>query len=212
MTGNTLIMLIIAACSIMPACSYAQSISLHVQTPEGLVSEFDVEVGERFSVVTILDTGGDDLFAAEWVQTQLTVVSPGIFTLGRYLICGMCSMFSEFRYGEYVVPMDECLPAAPDYPMVRIEYLDFTGSVAPDTVMQLRGLQPGDSQPSSFNGSMGFVDCADEKHAVEMVGGPTLITGSGVIVPSGALVLNGTPEVRVGSGTSSFARVKARFR
>ena len=96
--------------------------------------------------------------------------------------------------------------------LVRVGYGDFGGALAPgsDLVVSLRGFQPGDSQPSSFNGELGFVDCSDVKFPVPMGGTDGGVTGSGVEFPDGGMVIQGTPLV-VPTDAGTMGQLKARF-
>ena len=62
-------------------------------------------------------------------------------------------------------------------------------------MLTLRGFQAGDSQPSSFGGELGFIDCADNGIAVPMGGTDGGVTGAGVVFPDGSCVLNATADV-----------------
>ena len=198
----------------------AQTISLAVDDQGVYTRSFDVVVGEQFDVVTLIDTGGNEISAAEWVQTEPILQVPGVFLLQRQVYCQICcdillSLDPCGEHGEYIIPLGECVPPSQDLLVSRNTYLvvDSAAGVIPDDfVLTIRGLQPGDSQPSSFDGSPGFVDCDDIKHPMVMSGGDAWQTGSGVVVPSGAAVLNPTPPLVVGATDRALSLIKAMYR
>ena len=102
---------------------------------------------------------------------------------------------------------------------MRVDHLRLEGSDEHDRCVckflvganpALRGLQPGDSVASSFDGELGFIDCADNGIVVQMGGTDGGETGSGVVFPDGSCVLNPTP-IAVPTADGSVGQLKARF-
>ena len=195
------------------AGTIAQTISLAVDSDGELTRSFDIVTGEEFDVVTLVNTDGNEIAGLEWVQTELLGLVPGIFKLATVRLCGTCDCFGCEEYaGEYVESLGGCWPSSSELEVLRITYLDFQGSVGSDLVLAVRGIMPGDHWPSSFNGSPGFIDCNDAKFPLVMSGGDAWQTGSGVVVPSGAAVLNPTPPLVVGATDRALSRIKAMYR
>jgi hypothetical protein len=186
--------------------------SLAVNDGGVLTRSFEIVTGEPFEVVTLLDPGGHEATAAEWVQTELTQLNPGIFKLITIKICNTCDWPALNYMGEYTEGLGPCIQPTDQFVMLRISYGDYTGVSGDDLVLTIRGFGPGDSQPSSFAGSPGFVDCEDTKFPTVMSGGDAWQTGSGVMIPSGALVLNPTPPLVVGGTPRALSHIKAVYR
>lgn len=190
----------------------AQTMSLAMLDGGTYTRSFDVVTNEPFTVATLLDTDGHEASAAEWVQTELIVVVPGVFRLGGVRTCQLClDLDIPPDNGEYVFAFGACLPPAEQLEVIQVTYGDFSGVMPDDLVLTIRGLQPGDNQPSSFDGSPGFVDCDLTKFPAPMGGGDAWETGSGVVVPSGALVLNPTPPLVIGDENQPISCLKARY-
>jgi hypothetical protein len=169
---------------------------------------FDVGQGQQFDVVVSLDAVNPSA-AAEFVATELLLVAPGVFKLGTVKINNTPLDLGDNAQGEYILSFNGCV-APGRVQMVRVTYGTFGGPVPVDTVLRLRGFQPGDSQPSSFNGALGYVDCTDVKFNVSLGGTDGGITGSGIRFPDGGGVINGTPLV-VDNDAGSMGQLKARF-
>lgn len=170
---------------------------------------FDIGQGQQFDVVVSLDAGPSATSAAEFVATELLIEAPGVFKLGTAKINNTPLDLGDNALGEYILSFSGCVNPGL-IQLVRVTYGTFGGPVPVDTVLRLRGLQPGDSQPSSFNGQLGYVDCTDVKFTATLGGTDGGITGSGVIFPDGGGVINGTPLV-VDNDAGSMGQLKARF-
>jgi len=171
---------------------------------------FDSPVGAGFDVVVWMDTAGEPSSAAEFVVTELLVVTPGVFKLGTIKINNTPLDLGDNAVGEYVMAFSGCEPPSAQLAMVRVTYGDFSGAVGSDVVLTLRGLQPGDSQPSTFGGELGFVDCNEGTHVSAMGGADGGITGALVEFPDGSLCMNPTP-IAIPVGDNSVSQLKARF-
>ena len=180
-----------------------------------LVSAFTVPPSpDEFDVVVTLDSDGHQSAAAEWVMTWLPTVAPGVFHTGTASIalplsinCGARTL-STCSPGEVLFAFG-CRPASGQLELVRYSFMDVSGVVPPDTVIALRGYQPGDTMPSSFDGQPGFVDCNDVAVPGEMGGTPGGRTLSGVEFPPGSLILN--PTLPLPSASTSFGMIKAQY-
>jgi hypothetical protein len=200
-----------ALAAITATAANSQTMSIVVDDQGVHTRAFSSVFGEPFDVVTLLDTGGVSATAAEWVQTELTDPPVGYFRLGTVRLgnpdCWWCDHPSE-----NVDNFGQCYPGGEPLEVLRITYGNFQGTPANDIVLTLRGFQPGDSQPSSIDGHPGFLDCDFEAHPVTLSGGDAWETGAGVIVPSGALVLNPTPPLVVGGTPRALSHIKAVYR
>jgi hypothetical protein len=170
---------------------------------------FDVGFGQTFDLVVSLDTGGEGSTAAEFVMTELLLVAPGVFKLDTTKINDALDL-ADNGLGEYLMAFQFCAPGGGPLEIVRVNYGAFQGIPAADTVISLRGFQPGDSKPSTFGGEMGYIDCADVGFPVVMGGTDGGITGADVVFPDGSCVLNPTP-IAVDNVDGSVGQLKARF-
>ena len=205
-----LILLAVMLAIVNSSRASSQTLSLAVGDQGALTRSLDIVTGELFDVVTIIDTAGNEFSAAEWVQTDLRQLNPGIFMINKLLICNTCDWFGG-EPGEHFV-FGLCLPPSDGLELMRITYADFSDAAGNDLVLTTRGFGPGDTQPSSFEGSPGFVDCDNAKFPLVVSGGDAWMTGAGVVVPSGAVVLNPTPPLVVGAVASSLSLIKATYR
>ena len=193
----------------LPALAFAQTLSIGAGPVAGPPTPvFDIGQGAQFDVVVTMNAGGAAA-AAEFVATELLIVAPGVFKLGTAKINNTPLDLGDNALGEYILSFSGCVNPGL-IQLVRVTYGTFGGPVPVDTVLRLRGLQPGDSQPSSFNGQLGYVDCTDVKFTAALGGTDGGITGSGIIFPDGGGVINGTPLV-VDNDAGSMGQLKARF-
>ena len=140
-------------------------------TGVGLSPELTTRTGVNFTIVVTLDSDGNDALGAEFVMTDPRDVFPGIFAIETRKINDTVLDLGENSLGEYVMAFGACEPPGNRIEMVRITYADFSGVIgAKSAVLTLRGLQIGDSVPSTFNGSPGFITCSDEAIDAEMGG------------------------------------------
>jgi len=200
----------------IPAIAFAQHTITVSADPDGAAGSapftqvFDTPAGGTFDLVVWMDTAGEASNAAEFVMTELLVEAPGVLKTGTVKINGALDL-GDNALGEYVLALRGCLPATTEWNLVRLTYLQFSLGVIPnDMVLSLRGFQQGDTQPSTFNGAPGFVDCAENKFPMTMGGVDGGTTGSGVVFPDGSLALNPTP-VAVPTLDNSIGQLKARF-
>jgi len=193
----------------LPAMAFAQTMSVSVDDAGTRTQVFDVGFGQTFDLVVYLDTGGEGSTAAEFVMTELVLVAPGVFKLGTIKINDALDL-ADNGLGEYLMAFQFCAPGGAPLEIVRVNYGAFQGIPAADTVVSLRGFQPGDSKPSTFEGEMGYIDCADVGFPVFMGGTDGGITGADVVFPDGSCVLNPTPIV-VDNEAGSVGQLKARF-
>jgi hypothetical protein len=137
----------------------------------GLSPNLTIQADKPFDVVVTLDSDGYDAAAAEWVMTELRIVYPGLFAIATKKINDTPLDLGLNDGGEYLMAFGDCEPSGDRIELARITYADLTGVVGTrSTLVTLRGFEPGDTQPSSFSGQPGFVDCDNSKHAAEMGG------------------------------------------
>ena len=195
--------------------AFAQTIAVSAD-PDGaggsgpFTQVFDSPVGLGFDIVVWMDSNGEPSSAVEFIMTELLVETPGVFKLGTIRINNTPLDIGDNLVGEYIIAFGSCEPVSSQLVLVRVTYGDFSGVIGADLVMNLRGFQPGDSQPSTFNGEPGFVDCIEGTHTLVMGGVDGGVTGSGVVFPDGGLIMNGTLVV-VPTVENSMGQLKARF-
>jgi hypothetical protein len=177
---------------------------------EELSPVFEVGLDQQFDVVVLLDTDGNEHAAAEFVMTELLLIAPGVFKL-KTITNGYDGFPIEDRSrGEYVIAYQSCVPPASGFELVRVTYGTFAGPVPRDTVISVRGFQPGDSIPSTFGGRPGIVDCDDTLLPGSMGGHDGGFTETGVEVTDGSLGLNLIQPV-VATEAGSLGALKCRY-
>lgn len=165
----------------------------------GLQENLTIDDDQPFDLVVTLDSDGHDAAAAEFVITELRLAYPGLFVLATSKINDTPLDLGQNDIGEYLMAFTECEIASDRIEMVRITYADLAGVVGTKSVLvTLRGFRAGDTQPSSFSGQPGFVDCDNSKHAASMGGNDN----------EGALCVNCyTPPER----DASMTELKSKF-
>ena len=197
----------------LPALAFGQTMQVTGGvTGSGSDSQVLELAGPQFDLVVRLDPAGQASSAAEFVMTELLVEIPGIFKLSTVKVLNTPLDLGDNTKGEYILAFGDCIPVGGLVELVRVGYGDFGGALTPnsDFVVSLRGFEAGDSQPSSFNGELGFVDCGDVKYTCALGGTDGGVTGSGVTFPDGGMVIQGTPLV-VPTETGTMGQLKARF-
>ena len=189
--------------------AFAQTMSIGAAPVGGSPAVlFDAPIGIQYDVVVTLDPGGESSSAAEFVMTEISNDFPGIFKTFTAKFNDALDLGVNAA-GEYILSFKGCFPDA-TVEMVRLTYGNFQGGPGADTVLTLRGLQPGDSAPSSFGGELGFIDCSDNGIVAALGGTDGGFTGAGVEFPDGSCVLNATAVV-VDNEAGSMGQLKARF-
>lgn len=188
-------------------------IAIYGDTGSGLSRAINTTPGVPFDIVVQNQTDNTSA-AAEFVIDDVKVLFPSVFRLSITKVNNTPLDLGDNTVGEYLIAYGVCLSAG-TVEIVRINYGDFGGAITNDVVLGIRGLQPGDSRPSSFNGSTGYVDCTNAKHpmtlepfpAPDVIGvDPTKLVG--VDSGDGVCVLNAdvTPNE-----TASVGTLKGRF-
>jgi len=166
-----------------------------------------VEPGIPFEIVALMEAGKPSC-AAEFVMTEFTVVVPGVFKLSTTKVNNTPLDLGDNGVGEYIMAFQGCVAAGP-VEVVRIMYGDFGGVTPPDVVLGMRGLQPGDSFPSSFQGEMGYIDILEAKRVLTPV--PWSEYGMPVDPAlAGGIILNPTMDP-VDNEIGSVGALKARY-
>jgi hypothetical protein len=195
--------------------AFAQTIAVSAD-PDGaggsgpFTQVLDSPVGLGFDIVIWMDSAGEPSSAAEFIVTELLTEAPGVFKLGTIRINNTPLDIGDNLIGEYIIAFGSCEPVSSQLVLVRVTYGDFSGAIGADLVMNLRGFQPGDTQPSTFDGEPGFVDCTEGTHTLVMGGVDGGVTGSGVVFPDGSLGVNPTP-IPIPNSDNSVGQLKARF-
>ena len=162
-------------------------------------------------VVTKADRGSS---AIEFIMTELVWIYPGVFKVSTAKVNDTKLDIGDNDVGEYVIAYATCVNSGTTE-VARVRYHDVSQSIGPNVVLSLRGLGPGDSWPSTFDGDMGYVDCDyskfvltpepwDDSSNVD----PTRIAG--LESTDGILVLN--PEgLSVPAAVKSMGTLKSQF-
>ena len=177
----------------------------------GFTPHLDVWVGDTFDVVVLLDSDGLATQAAEFVLTDLTAIAPGVFQIS---VTGPPPTFDldlEDPRGEFIFNFGTCVDPGEEIELVRIRYGIFGLDLPPvDKLMSIRGFGPGDSQPSSFDGDPGVVDCDGNLVAGAMGGQlPPCSWNLGGVQAPGTLVINGQCGTPAATGTMGM--IKSRY-
>jgi hypothetical protein len=188
------------------------TIAIYIDDPVNGLSRYgDTVQGQPFDIVVVTETSQSSC-ASEFIVTELLVVTPGVFKLSTNKINNTQLDLGDNSVGEYLIAYAGCVASGPQE-IVRVQYGDFGGVVGADVVLSIRGFQPGDSQPSSFGGQMGYITPTDDG----IVLAPAPWTDGDVIDPTkdpnvdsadGVCVLN---AVALPNETESVSSLKARF-
>jgi hypothetical protein len=180
------------------------TVGLFGDTGSGLSRTIDPVPGVPFDVVAYVPEVLV-MAAAEFVMTELAVEYPGVFKLSTRKINDTTLDLGDNARGEYLMAFGTCVRQP--FEIVRVTYLDVGGFIPSDVALSLRGFQPGDTRPSTFNGEPGFIDCVftgTGTHLFDFTV-PALITASGTYVPPGGMVVNPTYPVIEVDTSSWFA-------
>ena len=178
----------------------------------GGVQRFGNTGATPFNIVVITETS-ENSSAAEFVISELRVLFPGVFALATTKINNTPLDLGNNAIGEYVLAYTGCVPSGVAE-IVRIQYGDFSGLITNDVILQIRGLQPGDSVESTFGGEMGYIDCVDQGRTLSPAPWPSGTNidptkgPSGVPSGDGVCVLNADT---VPNESDSVSSLKARF-
>ena len=163
--------LALVAALIPSATLAAPTMAIWAGASGSLATDLTTSTGNPFDVVVTLNSDGHDSAAAEWVMTDLRTAFPGVIALATTKINNTALDLGINNVGEYLMAFGACEPAGDRVELLRITYADFGGVIGSTSiVLGLRGFEPGDSQPSTFSGLPGFVDCAGSKYAAPMGG------------------------------------------
>lgn len=158
--------------AILPVSAMAGS-SMAIWAGESgtLISDLSTPTDRPFDVVVTLNSDGHNAQAAEFVMTDLRLEFPGVLAIATTKINDTALDLGYNDAGEYLMAFGACEPSGTQIELVRVTYADFSGVIGSTSiVMKLRGFQSGDSQPSTFNGQPGFVDCALDAYDAPMGG------------------------------------------
>lgn len=104
----------------------------------------------------------NQLGGIEFVMDDLVYTVPGVFRLRAERLDQYYSYYpldvGDSEHGEYIITWSRC-DRSGHLRVLQVEYLDLNGLIGPDTVVGVRGLQEGGTQPSRFDGRPGYVDC-----------------------------------------------------
>ena len=188
------------------------TIAIYFDGPSGGLARYGTtQQGVPFDIVVVTEASQSSC-AAEFVITELLVVTPGVFKLSTTKINNTQLDLGNNAVGEYLMAYGTCVASGPQE-IVRVNYGDFGGVIGSDVVLKIRGFQPGDSKPSSFNGQMGYITPTDDG----IVLAPAPWTDGDIIDPTkdpnvdsadGVCVLNANA---LPNDTDSISSLKARF-
>lgn len=195
----------------LAAPSAAEPLFAVVTGEPGAYSSFlQVGNGAQFDVVALLDSDGHQTQAVEFYLEDLIVNRRGVFKLNTDLIGIPPIDLGDRPVGEYVFSYGMCAEAGAEIELVRITYGIFQGDVPGNTTLSIRGLQEGDSSPSSFDGAPGVIDCDGNLIAGAIGGRPGPCSMSLGQLPDGTLVFNTAP-CQVDAEVASVTTLKTRY-
>jgi hypothetical protein len=202
--------LALVACVVAPALAQ-DTIGLYGDIGAGLSRHINTTPGTPFDLVVITKTSNGGT-AAEFIMTELLVVTPGVFKLDTKRVNGTTLDLGDNALGEYIIAYQICVGAGLTE-VVRVQYGDFGGDIGNDVVLSLRGFGPGDTQPSTFDGEPGYVDCALLTHVLVPEPWEDFETHDPTKDPNtdsadGVLVLNADI---IPTDSTSVGELKARF-
>lgn len=178
--------------SVVSPVENTDTIALYLDVGAGAVRYAQVPFGTVFDVIVITDTQ-ESSAAGEFVLTDVANLMPSVFRLSVTKINNSNLDLGDNNVGEYFLGYSGCVPPGPAE-IVRIRYGVFVEEVPSDFLLTVRGFQSGNSQPSSFGGEPGYVDCNEGLHTLSGLE-PRLRTGSGAVVSLGGAVINPTLPV-----------------
>lgn len=159
-------------------------------------------------IAAILETD-HDFTAGEFVMTDLAQTVPGVIRLGTVRVNDTDLDLGDNERGEYLLAAEACMPAG-RIEMVRVTYGLTDGVVlGVDRALFVRGFETGDSQPSSFYGSPGYVDCQIVQHVLAREAWSEYMHPDNPTL-AGAVVINPS-NIPVGGEVTSLGLLKAAF-
>lgn len=170
--------------------------------------------GVPFDVVAVAKTDAG-LTYIEFSMTELSMLYPGVFKYTTLLLGTDRPNFGDADLGEYAFGSGiHCTPGG-EVELMRVRYHDVSGSLPENVVLELRNMESrGDLRLYAFDGSMGYVDCANTNHILtpeewdDDAMDPTRIDG--VVDADGILVIN-PAGLTVRSTESTVSTLKSRF-
>jgi hypothetical protein len=142
-----------------PAQAQDDTIAIYFDNA-GALERYGNTSGAPFDIV-VGATASQSSCASEFVMTELTVGRVGLFKLDTAKINNTPLDLGDNSVGEYIISYGGCVGSG-FAEIVRLNYLDTAGALENDIVMSLRGLEAGDSFPSSFGGEIGYITSTDE--------------------------------------------------
>jgi hypothetical protein len=160
--STSVLTLALVACVIAPAVAQ-DTIGLYgdLNLGAGLSRYINTTPGQSFDIIAFTKTDAQSS-AAEFIMSELNVLYPSVFKLQTTKINNTPLDLGDNSVGEYIMAYQGCISAG-GAEVVRVQYGDFAGDIPTDVVLKLRALGPGDGF-SSFDGTMGYVDCTEGQH------------------------------------------------
>ena len=185
------------------------TICLYGDTGSGLSRS--IETGDApFDIAVITETDHTST-AAEFVLDDVKALYPSVMRLSITKINDTPLDYGDNGVGEYYMAYATCVNPG-EVELVRISYGDFGLAIGQDVVLGVRGFGPGDSQPSSFGGEPGYLDCDETPHV--LTGKPWDVAGQdptrlpGVDSADGVVVLK---AVAIPTSPNSISTLKSRY-
>lgn len=143
-----------------PAQAQDDTIAIYYDNAGALQRYGNTTQGLPFDIV-VGTTASQSSCATEFVMTEILIGKVGVFKLNTTKVNNTGLDLGDNAVGEYIMSYAGCVGAG-FTEIVRIQYLDTAGELTNDIVLSIRGLQPGDSFPSSFGGEIGYITPTDE--------------------------------------------------
>ena len=158
----SILTLALVACVIAPAQAQ-DTIGLYADSGSGLSRFINTTPGVPFELAVLTKTA-DPSAAAEFVMSEILVLFPSVFKLSTVKVNNTPLDLGDNSLGVYIMAYSGCVGGGTTE-VVRVQYGDFGGVIGTDVILKMRALNPDGSDGfSSFDGTMGFVDCSDIAH------------------------------------------------
>jgi hypothetical protein len=185
-----------------PGALALDTIGAYVDVGTGLERFGDTPIGIPFDIVVVqrdeLTSG-----ATEFSVTELALLAPGIFKLNIRRANDSTLDLGNNSIGEYVIAYGDC-PYF-DFELVRITYLDLGGLIQDNVILGVGGNIEIQTGCSGGARSPCYAACGNGGLFSLYPEPPALVTGSGLYVPNGSVILNPVYPVVVDDPTTRFS-------
>jgi hypothetical protein len=184
-----------------PAALALDTIGAYVDVGTGIQRYGDTPIGIPFDIVVMqreeLSAG-----ATEFSITELALVAPGVFKLNVRRANDSQLDLGNNNIGEYIIAYAGC-PYF-DFELLRVTYLDLSGFIQDNVILGVGGNIEATSGCSGAARSPCYAACGRGGLYSLYPEPPALVTGSGLYVPDGSVILNPVYPVVIDDPTMRF--------